>query len=262
MALIKCPNCGKTISDQAVVCPHCGAKPSPMAEEDQAVQHSLSLMAKALQPIAKTFLPMAVALAILSTILPLFVDFYGIVTRPEVPLLDRWKTPLTYAAIGVASVGGLVSVGLTVYGLVKTAKRKSFSWRYWIITFVVALASALATYFLTRAATDSFKEMYEAKVAAARGTYQRLARNGTTITISIGSLEDFGYQCHGYYVYEGQKYEIKNIRYDYTRDLLLLEMTDGQEDFTECYTLDMAYVTDLTDSIAVKKINDAPTHDL
>lgn len=32
--LVKCKECGKEISDQAITCPHCGA-PTPKVEEDK-----------------------------------------------------------------------------------------------------------------------------------------------------------------------------------------------------------------------------------
>ena len=45
MALIKCPECGQDISDQAAVCPSCG-RPNPMYQTNQMYQRQANYVAR------------------------------------------------------------------------------------------------------------------------------------------------------------------------------------------------------------------------
>ena len=247
MALVNCPQCGKPVSDKAVKCPHCGEKQG-RAKLIQEQNFKVNTR------IVKAIISVLVAIFGILSLLPLFVRVPGWVSfyylQYFTPLFQMPKMLAVYLAMGVAIIGGLLTLGLFVYGVMQLKKDKSTTWKFWVISLIVALLSAYGTLYFTNRAEIVFYSLQSEKVDAARGTYEWVSKeDGTTTSFSM---------CYGGFVeYHGKLGEVTHFGYDYEHDKLGVGIyVDGEESFG-WYDADMKYLETASGKVSVKKVSDS-----
>ncbi len=136
MALIKCPHCGKPVSDRAVKCPHCGNS----LGKATIIQHDNGADSLSLGTIGKVILAIATLGGSVMCILPLFTNLYGWA------LAFGYYHPTTYVLVGFGILAGALSFGLSVYGIVRLCMNKASTWRFWLLSTVFAWLSVIAVF--------------------------------------------------------------------------------------------------------------------
>lgn len=160
MALIICPQCGKSISDKAAKCPHCG-----MAIEKKTIPSKKGIN------IPKIFLGVVVFFGGVMSIVPLFYDIWGDVfvwyfTSSLYDALESiniapffgfptYTAPFfgsptigSYLTIAVGLLGGLSCIGLCILGMIRYSKGIRTTWLYWMLSVIFSIASAFSTFLL------------------------------------------------------------------------------------------------------------------
>ena len=284
MALIICPACGKPVSDKAVKCPHCGIKldaignevseppkkeeekpciteteqvvNSPCTTEKEQVIKSpkaaISITEECKNVGSSVFdilIVIASLLGAISAIVPLFFDVYGIITRPIPSLINAQPTPLFLMAMGIAIVGGVLCLAAFVYGIVRLINKAQPNLLFWLSSVVIALIASFGTFWTAYYADRAFDKIYNAKVDAARGTYEWVSkRDNSTIIMSVVN--------NGYVEYHGKEGYISTIYYDYKYDKLGVVINVDGEEIEGWYDADMKYIETESGKISVKKISD------
>ena len=147
MALIKCPHCGKPISDKAVKCPHCG-----ILFNKQSCQNSMTG-----NEVWKTINFISLAVGGIISIVLLCVIFFNDVTDlfndlKELPLFwyiiitELWRNHdflLVFSIIGVVACFGRL-----VHGIRLSKKKYLFTLKYIILSIVLAAIFSFGTYFI------------------------------------------------------------------------------------------------------------------
>lgn len=250
MALVKCPNCGQDISDKAIKCPNCGANFGYVAKMQFGQSSNTNIY--------KLVATIILSIGGVASVLPLFVDnvYKPLGVDGCGSLLSVQKTPEFCEAIGVATIGCLTALCMSIYVIVQRTKNKPTSWKYWIISLVIVGFAPFATYHFTKNAFESFCEIYTAKVADVEGYYSWWddpdddRMTGMHVTNNGGVIVG------------ARKGIISNIYYDYTTDRLGFEFQNDGQTFYRWFTSDMQtietpdgrslYVSKMSDEVASK----------
>ena len=154
MALIKCPHCGKPVSDRAVKCPHCGnslgkATIIQYGSKAEAVQRKSRI-----SPAAMTGKIFFLA-AILASVVPCVIQFiknngfdwlkYSYLGEGSV-LFGHYLASNQLAAIEMAAA--LLSIILAVYGIIKLCNSEVSSWKFWLLSTIVAWLPVLVIFLI------------------------------------------------------------------------------------------------------------------
>ena len=201
MALIKCPHCGGVISDKAVKCPHCGnslgkATIIQYGSKAEAVQRKSRI-----SPAAMTSKIFFLA-AILASVVPCVIQFiknngfdwlkYSYFEEGSV-LFGHYLASNQLAAIEMAAA--LLSIILAVCGIIKLCKSEVSSWKFWLLSTIVAWLPVLVIFLLqvdirtldSEDYDDLYSDVYKEKVEKIEGTYRCQLTDGTIISFSIVS---------------------------------------------------------------------------
>lgn len=234
MALIKCPNCGKEISEKAMKCPNCGVSISRM----QKMQFAFDRQPR----IYKIIIGIIIAIGGVASFLPIFIEnvyeplgvfYYG-------DLWNKQRTPEFCLTIGVALIGTLIPLCMFAYILVQRRRKKAVSWICWPISLTIAVVAPFLTYYCWKYACDCWGELYAQKVSAADGTYRWETKDGLTVTIGMKENGDVLFMGEGFHK-EGQ---ITNIYYDYATDRFGIEYKMDDEFYLNWYDADMKFVSE------------------
>lgn len=236
MALINCTNCGKTISDKAVKCPHCG-----MAIEKKTITPKNSIN------IPKILLGVVVFIGGIMSIVPLFYDIWGLFfsryfdydfdycTPPffGIPTID------SYFTIFVGLFGGLSCLALCILGIIRYSKGIRTTWLYWVLSVVFSIASAFGTFVLLSLCESSQIQAYHEKAESAKGTYEFTDSEGVSTVFSM---------CEGGIIkIKGQENSEETISLDcdYREHCFIIIIVDNEDKKLGYYTADfeMRYIS-------------------
>lgn len=274
MALINCPKCGKPISDKAVKCPHCGIMLDEIKNETsksntaEEIKNNLTEKEQVITPnvggttkneekavnttkLTDALIVVASLLGVISAFVPFFFDVYGVVTeQPIPPLISAQNTPLFLAAKCTSIIGGILCLGVFVYGIVRIIKKVQPSWLLVVFSIIFAIISSFGTFEIAYYASSSFRKIYMAKVDTARGTYEWVSKEDNTTTV----VSLFYY---GYVEYHGKEGYVKDIFYDYNKDKLGVVINVQGEDSIMWFDADMKNVETASGKVSVKKISNS-----
>lgn len=200
MALIECPGCGKVISDRATECPHCGER----IDRDEIARERMHQRFERCRLPLFALLVISIGIALIS-----FVLFNVALKEGHAPLRD-----FSYYPLGVGGVGGLVCIGLAIYGLCK--KNKSTALKCMVTSLILLLPFWIASYALVEYNVKTYTDFCQAKTNALSGTYEFFT-NGKRVTFFCTHgggncyIEDEWGSCHQggvkyKYVYDGDYY--------------------------------------------------------
>lgn len=107
MALTKCKNCGRTISDKALYCPHCGYIPKEALNSKEAVEipsieseeEQVNIIDENGQQANKVLLMLVIALSIIAIGLGGYLIGGGLFQRADSAISDSTADPLTVDTI-------------------------------------------------------------------------------------------------------------------------------------------------------------------
>ena len=239
MALIECPECGKVVSDRADECPHCGAR-IDKAEIFRKRMH---------QRYERCRLPLFALLVIsIGVALICFVLFNVVLKDGNAPLRN-----ISYYPLGVGGVGGLICIGLAIYGLCK--KNKSTALKCIVISCILLLPFWIASYALVEYNVKTYEDFCLSKTNALSGTYE-FYTNGKRVTFFCknGSgncyVEDELGSCH----HGGVKY-----KYVYDSDCYAMDLAVRDIGFAMFGVADtaMSCIKEAELKIPIKKVSDA-----
>ena len=209
MALIKCPHCGKPVSDRAVKCPHCGNG----LGKATIIQHDNGADSLSLGTIGKVIFAIATLGGSVMCILPLFTNLYE---RGWAPAFGYYL-PITYVLVGFGILAGALSFGLTVYGIVRLCMNKASTWRFWLLSTIFAWLSVIAVFSLIVYNVDTYYDVrndkQKEKLEAAEGTYECRLEDGTTIYFSITYDGNGFFECK--YPYGASRIGYCDITYEF-----------------------------------------------
>lgn len=185
MALINCPKCGKSVSEKAVRCPHCGA-----------TMRNMKVSSKSDINIKKLLIGVVVFLGGIMSIVPLFYDIYGVFSNwyfddtnnymIDTPPFFGIPTIESYFAIAVGVIGGVTCLTLCTLGIIRFNKGIKTTWRYWILAVVFSVVSAFGTFVLFTISDNAKMNALHEKIASAKGTYEFTnSEGGTSIIFSM-----------------------------------------------------------------------------
>ena len=248
MALIICPQCGKSISDKALKCPHCG-----MPIEKKTIPSNNRIN------IPKILLGVVVSIGGVLSIVPLFYDIwglffswyfdfdYGYFTPPifGIPTID------SYFTFFVGLFGGLSCLALCILGIIRYSKRIRTTWLYWVLSVVFSIASAFGTFVLLSFYNSSQIQAYIEKKEPAKGTYEFTDSEGVSIVFSM---------CEGGIIkVKGQENSEKTISIacDYREHCFIIYIVDNKDTILGYYTTDfeMTYISG-KEKMKLQKISD------
>ena len=200
MALIECPGCGKVISDRATECPHCGER----IDRDEIARERMHQRFERCRLPLFALLVISIGIALIS-----FVLFNVALKEGHAPLRD-----FSYYPLGVGGVGGLVCIGLAIYGLCK--KNKSTALKCMVTSLILLLPFWIASYALVEYNVKTYTDFCLSKTNALSGTYEFFT-NGKRVTFFCTHgggncyIEDEWGSCHQggvkyKYVYDGDYY--------------------------------------------------------
>lgn len=223
MALVKCPNCGREISDKAMMCPNCGASIGRI----EKMQFVLDRQPRTL----KIIIGIIMAIGGVASLLPIFVNEpFGISGYGD--LWYKQKTPEFCITIGVAAFGVLNPLCMVTYILVQRIRQKATLWMYWLISLAIAVIAPFSSYYLNIYAREAFAELYAQKLSAAEGPY-RVEAEDVTMTISLMDGGDV--------LRNGEEGKNSNIFYDYATDRFFEVRRNGKT-YGNWYDADMKFV--------------------
>lgn len=225
MALIKCPHCGKPVSDRAVKCPHCGNG----LGKATIIQHDNGADSLSLGTIGKVIFAIATLGGSVMCILPLFTNLYE---RGWAPAFGYYL-PITYVLVGFGILAGALSFGLTVYGIVRLCMNKASTWRFWLLSTIFAWLSVIAVFSLIVYNVDTYYDVrndkQKEKLEAAEGTYECRLEDGTTIYFSITYDGNGFFECK--YPYGASRIGYCDITYEFEYEEYCFEVWLPEDSF-------------------------------
>ena len=225
MALIKCPHCGRPVSDRAVKCPHCGNG----LGKATIIQHDNGADSLSLGTIGKVIFAIATLGGSVMCILPLFTNLYQ---RGWAPAFGYYL-PITYVLVGFGILAGALSFGLSVYGIVRLCMNKASTWRFWLLSTVFAWLSVIAVFSLIVYNVDTYfsvrSDKQKEKLEAAEGTYECRLEDGTTIYFSITYDGNGFFECK--YPYGASRIGYCHITYEFEYEEYCFEVWLPEDSF-------------------------------
>lgn len=265
MALITCTACGKPVSDKALKCPHCGIvlrepeeKTAPVMPVQPASPAEPVNPVPPAPPMGKDNTPVAMDgttaivsfLGAVAALVPLFYNVYDLFTRHIPPLIDAQPTPQFLTAMGIAIVGGVLSLAAFVYAIVRISKKAKAAWGFWMSAIAVAAVASFGTFYAAYNAVKAYDVMYNEKAEAVRGTYSWVSKQDSTTTV-------FSMVYGGYVEYHGKEGSVTEIIYDYKHDRFGVVINVDGEETLGWYDADMKYVETASGRVPVTKISSA-----
>lgn len=252
MALIICPQCGKSISDKAVKCPHCG-----MAIEKKTIPSNNRIN------LPKILLGVVVFIGGVLSIVPLFYDIWGLFFSWYfdydfdfgynycIPPFFGIPTTDSYFTIFVGLFGGLSCLALCILGIIRYCKGIRTTWLYWVLSVVFSIASAFGTFILLGFCESSQIQAYHEKEESAKGTYEFTDSEGISTVFSM---------CEGGIIkIKGQENSEETISLDcdYREHCFIINIVDNEDKILGYYTADfeMTYISG-KEKMKLQKISD------
>lgn len=147
MALIICPQCGKSISDKAFKCPHCNESiithVSATNANGDSRDYAETVSCKDSSRILKSVFAICIAICGILAITFLFSH----PTCGSAPFDEPFIFE-TYMTICVGFIGALICFGLSANGLWKILRSKRTSWKYWLLSVIFAFGVSFGTFML------------------------------------------------------------------------------------------------------------------